>query len=180
MKNTLSLISILLTLIVILIGCTSKSSDKPAAFDGRTPEQIISDFDTELQNGSLVGACQLTDQTSFQSDSGTTIYSAIIQNDIDSIIDDSTYFFVEQNQDGSIKSLTLGGNSSLSLITEVFNLLQLDEAAMSSASSVFEFDNSLPEDFISVSAGGYEFTGIQTPDDPIGWSHIFTVTADEP
>lgn len=157
---------------VILTVCGSTSK---AAFGGRTPDQLMSGFDSELKNGSLAGDAALGDQASFSSESQTTIHSAISENPLDEITDAQTYFFIEEDQDGSIKSLTLGGNSSLSLVTELFNLLQLDDEALTAASEVMSFDDSQPNSSTVVTAGGYEFTGIQSAKDPVGQEYLFVV-----
>lgn len=157
---------------VILTAC---GSTPEAAFGGRTPDQLMSDFDAELKNGSLAGDAALGDQASFSSESQTTIHSAIIENPLDEITDAQTYFFIEEDQDGSIKSLTLGGNSSLSLISELFNLLELDDEALTTASEVMSFDASQPNSSTVVTAGGYEFTGIQSAKDPVGQEYLFVV-----
>lgn len=154
---------------------TACGSSPEAAFGGRTPDQLMSDFDAELKNGSLAGDAALGDQASFSSESQTTIHSAIIENPLDEITDAQTYFFIEEDQDGSIKSLTLGGNSSLSLVTELFDLLQLDDEALTTASEVMSFDASQPNSSTAVTAGGYEFTGIQSAKDPVGQEYLFVV-----
>lgn len=157
---------------VILTACGSTSE---AAFGGRTPDQLMSDFDAELKNGSLAGDAALGDQASFSSESQTTIHSAIIENPLDEITDAQTYFFIEEEHDGSIKSLTLGGNSSLSLIGELFNLLQLEGEDLTAASDVMSFDDAQTNTSTVVTAGDYEFTGIRYAEDTIIPEYLFVV-----